>query len=272
MSADNPEKPEFASWDSYMQFARRVRHERRYVFTQSDRDFLATVRATIRDRDVSLPEGMILYRAQRGIDWRPLTDDDGNQINEEPVGYGAARMKPRLNQAIEGRANPAGISILYLGTTKQTAISEVRPWVGASISVAQFKIMRTVRAIDLSKGHGRSSLNELDLRRFLDGKPVTSEEKERAVWIDIDNAFSRPVTVSDDTADYVPTQILAELFRDIGYEAVVYKSQFGERAFNVALFDLNDADAINCAPYEVTGVEVSFKEVGNAWYSTKHSK
>jgi hypothetical protein len=272
MEFDDPEVPEFASWDSYSKFARRVRHERRFVLTQDEKAFLATVRATHRGRDVELPEGMVLFRAQRGISWCNSTDEDGHELGEEPVGYDAARMKPRVNQATEGRANPAGIPMLYLGTTEQTAISEVRPWVGASVSVAQFKLLRSLKAIDLSRGHGQSSIKQVGLRHLLDGTPVSAEIKEKAVWIDIDNAFSKPVTVSDDAADYVPTQILAELFRDSGYEAIVYKSQFGEKGFNIVLFAPDDADVINCAPYEVTGIDVAFKEIGNRWFATKHLK
>lgn len=269
MELDDPQKPEFASPASYKKFARRVRHERRYVLTHEEDAFLATVRASNRGRDVELPEGTILFRAQRGIDWHTTSDEHGNELGEEPVGYGAERMKPRANQAKEGRANSAGIPVLYLGTTEQTAISEVRPWVGASVSVAQFKLLRALRAIDLSRGHGKSSIG-IELRHSLGGTAVSVEEKEKAVWIDIDNAFSRPLSVSDDTADYVPTQILAELFRDSGYEALVYKSQFGEKGFNVVVFNPDDTAAVNCAPYEVTGIEVAFKQVGNRWFAAKH--
>jgi hypothetical protein len=272
MDTDDPNTGEFASWDSFNRFTRSVRHRRRYVWTDEESAFLATVRATIHDRDVELPEGMILYRAQRGIDWDIRTDDHGNEISEEPVGYGPARMKPRVNQATEGRANPAGIPVLYLGTTEQTAISEVRPWVGASVSVAQFKILRTLRALDLSRGHGKLSIGEITFRQLFGEEPTDPETKEKAVWTDIDNAFSRPVTLSDDAADYVPTQILAELFRDAGYDAIIYKSQFAEKGFNIVLFNPDDADAINCAPYEVTALEVSFKQSGNRWSSTKHRK
>lgn len=269
---DNPNTGEFASWDSYSRFARSVRHRRRYLWTDEERAFLATVRATIRDRDRELPQGMILYRAQRGIDWEIRKDDDGHEISENPVGYSAPRMKPRANRATEGRANPAGIPVLYLGTTEKTVISEVRPWVGASVSVAQFKVLRTLRALDLARGHGKTSVGEITFRQLFGEEPVDPETKERAVWADIDNAFSRPVTLSDDAADYVPTQILAELFREVGYDAIVYKSQFGEKGFNIVLFNVDDADALNCAPYEVTSLEVSFKQAGNHWFSTKHRK
>lgn len=272
MKIDDPTKPEFASWDSFSCFARRIRHSRRYIFTLEQDAFLATVRATNRGRDVYLPAGSIFYRAQRGIDWRDSKDENGDVYGEQPVGYDAARMKPRPRQATEGRANPAGIPVLYLGTTEQTAISEVRPWVGGEVSVAQLSTVRNLKAVNLSLGHGQSSLNVVGLNHILEGTPVSAEIKEKAVWVEIDNAFSRPITASDDEADYVPTQILAELFKDSGYDAIIYKSQFGEKGFNIVVFHPEDADVINCAPYEVSGIEVSYKEIGNRWFSPKTSK
>jgi len=226
--------------------------------------FVETVLATIKDRDVELREGMVLFRAQSGIEYYVSDEDHG----EQPSGYGAARMKPRLNRSTEGRANSAGMPVLYLGTTEQNVISEIRPWVGAEVSVAQFKLKRKLRALDLSQGHGKSHLN-LIFGHILNGTPMWLEEKERAVWISIDNAFSQPVTRSDDMADYVPTQILAEVFKEAGYDAIGYKSQFGEKGLNIVLFDPGDADVINCAPYRVTGLEVAFQEIGNRWYTAE---
>lgn len=265
MGVDEPGQPEFASWDRFSWFSREIQFGRRYVWGAEIAAFLETVRATIHDRDVTLRKGTILYRAQLGIDWVEFDE----QAGEEPSGYGAERMKPRTRRAMEGRANPAGLPVLYLGTTDRTAISEVRPWIGATVSVAQFRLRRPLRTLDLSKGHGQSSFSGAGFRHILGGPPPTAEEKEKAVWIDIDNAFSRPVTRSDDTAEYAPTQILAELFRDAGYDAIAYKSQFGEKGFNIAVFDVAGADAINCAPYEVTAIDVNYREIGNRWYSTK---
>ena len=264
MQIDDPNGPEFASWRSYQDFARAVRRERRYVWEQEVTAFLDTVLATIRKRGRTISEGSILYRAQHGIVYRE--DEDGVDI----LAYGGKRMKPLTDRAKEGRANPAGISMLYLGSSEQTAISEVRPWIGSELSVAQFRISRDVKVIDLSLGHGQTSFQHLFFSELLGEKPVGREKKEEAVWIDIDNAFSRPVTRSDDTADYVPTQILAELFRDNGYDGLVYRSQFGETGFNIGLFDVGDADIINAAPYQVTAIDVKFEEIGNRWFSKKH--
>jgi hypothetical protein len=114
-------------------------------------------------------------------------------------------------------------------------------------------------------GHGHAAFSGLTFAHLLGEQIPDAATKEKAVWIDIDNAFSRPITLSDDTPDYVPTQILAELFKG-KYDGVVYRSQFGEAGYNIALFDPKDADAINCAPYVVTGVDVQYKENGNRWH------
>lgn len=231
--------------------------------------FLDTVLATRMGRDVSIPKGRIFHRAQRGIDQHEVRDDEGEVIGEETMGFSSERMKPRLNRATEGRANPAGIPVLYLASSEQTAISEVRPWIGSEISVAQFKLVREVRAIDLSRGHRRSPFMEITFEEMFGEAPIGAKRKTELVWLDIDNAFSRPTTLSDDAADYVPTQILAELFMAAGYDAIIYRSQFGEMGYNLALFDVEDAEPINCAPFEVTGISVEFKEIGNRWFSNK---
>ncbi|MBY3312541.1 RES family NAD+ phosphorylase [Rhizobium laguerreae] len=264
---DDPNTPEFAFYDSYRHFALRVRHQRRYVWDAPIKAFVDTVLATIKNRDVELQEGTVLFRAQAGIDYVTFQDDGP----EEPSGYGAARMKPRPNRSTEGRANAAGRPVLYLGTTEQNVISEIRPWVGAEVSVAHFKLKRKLRALDLSQGHGQSHLKGI-LGHLLNKTPMSREQKEKAVWISIDNAFSQPVTRSDDMADYVPTQILAEVFNNAGYDAIGYKSQFGEKGLNIVLFDPDDADVIACAPYQVTAIEVSFKEIGNRWYRAENKK
>ena len=269
-TVDDPQIPEFASWRSYRKFEERVRRYRRHIWDRETWTFLDTVMGTRQNRDAEISKGTILWRAQLGVDYVPLGDASGEEVGEEPKGFSAARMKPVAEYAREGRANSSGIPILYLASTEQTAISEVRPWVGSEVSVAQFRVARQLHAIDLTQGHGKSSWSGLTLNQLWGKEEVSAEDKARAVWTDIDNAFSQPVTPSDERENYIPTRILAELFQEAGYDAIVYRSLFGQEGqdgYNIAIFRLGDAEILNCAPYRVKSIEVSFEEFGNRWYS-----
>lgn len=270
MDLDDPDVPEFASWRSYEDFAERVRHGNRYVWNDEIQAFLSTVVATITQRDQILQKGRHFFRAQRGVDFEEHHDADGNWTGEDVYGYRPDRMKPLQRRAKEGRANPAGIPVLYLGSTIDTVVSEVRPWVGAEISVARCKLLRDLRTLDLSLGHGQSSFGGPVFAHVMGGTPLSAAEKKTAVWTDIDNAFSRPVTLSDDAADYVPTQILAEMFRAQGYDAIAYKSHFGEEeGYNIAVFDPSAVDIVACAPYRVAMIKVEAEQIGDEWFTPK---
>lgn len=266
----DPSPTEFLRWDAYSRFARSVRFSGRYIPGDDERDFLAAVLATIRDRDVTFKAGQIFYRAQLGVDVVDQMDDDGNWIGEDTWGFGSARMKPLTDRAREGRANPTGIPVLYVATSAETAVSEVRPWIGADVSVALCRLTRPLKTLNLTLGHGQSSFSGVVFQHMMDGRELTPAEKEKAVWIDIDNAFSEPVTGSDDRADYAPTQILAELFRSAGYDAIGYRSQFGEDndrgGFNIAIFDPDSVEIASCAPWRVRSIKVVAEQVGNPWY------
>ena len=207
-----------------------------------------------------MAKGQIFWRAQLGHDWR--TVEEPSPYKEE-VTFSPSRMKPRAERAPEGRANPKGIPCLYLSTTANAAMSEVRPWVGALVSVAQFKVMRPLTVVNCSVLTGRYIELAYSKRTFdelVSGKTPSPDEFEKIVWAEIDTAFSEPVTESDDLAEYAATQTLAELFRSEGYDGVAYKSAFGEDGYNVALFDLDSARQLNGTLHEVTSVEFKFSE------------
>jgi hypothetical protein len=113
MDLDDPKLPEFMSWDSYQLFAKRVRNRRRYVFDKEISAFLETVIATTKNRDVDIAKGSFFFRAQKGIEYRPVYDEEGHEAGEEPCGYDELRMSPQTDRAVEGRINPAGIPMLY---------------------------------------------------------------------------------------------------------------------------------------------------------------
>jgi len=271
MTIDNPELPEFAYYDSYDRFARRVRGESRYATDTASRAFIATVLATAPARLLTIREGQIFYRAQPGISENEWEDEDG-AMRIETSGHGPERMVPRPELVTGGRTNAAGIAYLYLATSTLTAISEIRPWIGAPVSVAQFKTKRVLQALDLSRGHGAPGFTKLTFDQLLGNDLMDAATKQEVVWTDIDNAFSRPVSRSDEGIEYVPTQVLAEAFVGAGYEAIAYRSSFGDPGYNVVLFDINDAEILNCTPYTVRKLEIEFESNGNVWFRHNRNK
>jgi len=165
-------------------------------------------------------------------------------------------MKPVKYMAREGRANPKGIPYLYLANRKETAMAEVRPWVGSLISLAQFRTRRSLRVMDCSNA---------EPKQIVCFKEPSPRKRSQAVWADIDRAFSRPITPNDESADYVPTQIIAELFRSKRYDGLIYRSAFSG-GHNVVLFDLGMADIVSCALYEAKDLSFEFRQAGNPYH------
>lgn len=248
---------EFKSWNSYSAFARRIRRESRFIRTPEDEDFLREVLRTSRTRIRKLPLGFGLWRAQLGHTWRPFYQDD-TYIADIPSAYLPDRMKPQEGRATEGRANAKGIPALYLSTEQKTAMSEVRPWLGSLVSCARFRTTRSLKIVDFSVYHDRSFSIHFS-------EPDAST-KEKSVWSKIDRAFSEPATSGNDTADYVPTQVIAELFKSEGYDGIAYKSAFGDDGFNTALFTLADAELIHCGLFEVKSLDMSFEQNDNPYW------
>jgi RES domain-containing protein len=251
----------FKSWLAYSNFSQEVQRRRRYIRTLAVDEFLTAVAATCNERLRPIRAGQIFWRAQLGNDW-----DTSEQKFEAPVAFGPKRMIPLADRAMEGRANPKGIARLYLSTTKNAAMSEVRPWIGAMVSLAQFKTVRELKVVDCSVLHGKYIDFLLD-RNF--EEPISPAQFDQIVWAAIDRAFSEPTTRSDDTAEYVPTQVLAEFFESQGYDGVAYKSAFGEDGFSIALFDLGAAIQLNGLLHETKSVKFEFEEAGNPYFITE---
>ncbi|WP_185961247.1 RES family NAD+ phosphorylase [Telmatospirillum sp. J64-1] len=245
----------FASWNSYSTFARCVMRERRYIHSEEVLAFLEALVATSASRMVSIPAGKGFFRAQRGC-----AEEEDQYAGKVPKPYPPERMKPRADQASEGRVNPKGIPCLYVATSPETALSEVRPWLGSIVSIGYFVTNRPLKIVDCSGDERPFSLG------WMFGDKLSREEKEKAVWGFINNAFSVPVASEDDRAHYVPTQVIAECLKTAGYDGVAYRSSFVDEGHNIALFDITAADITACEIHEVTKLRYSHKPIDNPRY------
>jgi len=241
--------PTFKSQRDYYHFRREVVRSRRYIRSLETEAFLQAVSATCHARERIFKAGAGLRRAQVAHGLRPIYQygEDGEEIYIDDIECAAkkARMMPLRDRAGDGRVNPRGIPCLYMATNDATAVSEVRPAIGAYVTVAAMTCLRELKLIDCSI---------LAKKQFLYFNEPDREEVEKAVWSDIDRAFSAPADRSDDAADYAPTQILAELFRSLGYDGVAYKSAFGEDGYNVAIFNIDDFEVGWCRLFQVKDI------------------
>ena len=168
-------------------------------------------------------------------------------------------ISPRTHEASarprdggERRANPKGNPMLYLCSNKDAAMSEVRPWIGSMISLGYFETTKKLRVVNCT--------SDERYRNAMFLQDPDRSQWDEIVWSRIDRAFTKPVTRSDDVGEYVATQILVELFRDEGFDGVAYRSAFGEKSINLALFDLECAKLTACELFEATSVKMNFRE------------
>ena len=247
--------PEFKSWKGYWEFEHSTKYRTRYVHAPEVEAFLDSVLQTTEKRVDVLAQEKILWRAQLGCDGEPIYEE-GEYIDDNPIPHQPERMKPLSRRASEGRANPKGIPYLYLATNRDTALAEVRPWIGSYISVGQFKTLRELRLVNCTT-------DQKGFRIFL--KEPSAEKREESVWADIDRAFAKPVSPSDDIADYVPTQIMAELFKANNFDGIAYRSSLGD-GHNVALFDLDMTKLISCFLFKVKSIGFEFQRICESIY------
>ena len=247
---------EFESWRQFWEFSDYVMKKARHVLDAKNRQFIEAIIETSEKRKVTIPVGTVLWRAQLGNITRTeaVTTDDGGdpEFVDIECPYEPERMKPLADRASEGRVNPKGIPCLYCSTDRETAMTETRPWVGSYVTVAEFELRNPLTVVDCS----------MDLAGVL--YPVFGEPKppqrEKYVWNSINRAFSRPVTRTDDVAEYAPTQVLAEAFRSAGFGGIKYGSKLGE-GMNVAIFDLGAAKPTFCHLYKVKNVKLEYAPV-----------
>lgn len=245
---------QFDSWQSFWTFEQTVKRKNRYFRDAEVENFLQTVLSTTHKRKKGIGKDSYLWRAQLGHDWKKHYQNK-EYFGEIPAPYLPSRMKPLANEAAEGRANPKGIPCLYLATNKETAMAEVRPWMGSLVSVGQFRTMSDIVLIDCSLHHDKNTFY------YVEEPPA--EERELSVWADINRAFSKPTTNNDRIADYVPTQILSEFFKNNGFDGIIYKSLLGE-GMNITLFDLDKAELVNCYLYKAEQISFLFKDAAPA--------
>jgi hypothetical protein len=157
--------------------------------------------------------------------------------------------------ASQGRANPAGIACLYLGSKETTAISEVRPHTGDIVCVADFRMSQDLKLVDL-----RSPRKMVSPFFFEDEAEIGRMRSELPFLERLGEELTRPIVPQAAAIDYTPSQYLCEFIKKCEYNGVIYRSSVSD-GMNLALFDPALAEANAVAQYRVTRVSVDVEAV-----------
>lgn len=196
-----------------------LRYENRFTLTEEPSRFVELlIDYAKKHKAVHLPHNTSLFRAR-------INDRNRDAFSLDKMGA------PPADLAGHGRLNPRGIPYLYLASDKITAVSEVRPWVGCDVTVAEFRLVGDCEFVNFSKVH----FINVPADEEFEGSEFTW--RELITWM-----FSAPFDPRDDTA-YIPTQYLAERIKGAGFAGIIYDSALNPGGYNVTLFNVNMACA-----------------------------
>ena len=113
-----------------------------------------------------------------------------------------------------------GIPVLYAADDQATAISEVRPWKGAHVTVVECDLNENLTMVDLA-----------DVK-YLTKEPfafqnIGYEVDKLHLVIRLANDLAKPISTNEAEIEYLPTQSLTEVVKDWGFDGMWYPSAMG---------------------------------------------
>ncbi|MBE0358211.1 RES family NAD+ phosphorylase [Pseudoalteromonas aliena] len=161
---------------------------------------------------------------------------------------------PPKTLASNGRANPFGISYLYVASTENTAVSEVRPHNNEYITIANFIAKEELKLVDLRSP--RKTIvpfrySEASLKNIYQGLNLLEMLGEE---------LTKPVSQSKAQLEYLSSQYLCEFIKSQGYDGVTYESALGD-GDNYAIFDEQKLECISIGQVKVTSVKISHDKI-----------
>lgn len=177
------------------------------------------------------------------------------RLTNEALNYSIEKMgAPPKRDASHGRANPAGIPYLYLGSLPETAVSEIRPHTGDEACVADFVIPADLKAVDL-----RAPRQLVSPFLLSDADEVGQLRADIPFLERLGEELTRPVLPAGAAIDYIPSQYLCEMIKTSNYDGVVYRSSVSD-GINLAVFDPVKAIGGNVERYAVSKVGVQVEK------------
>ena len=162
--------------------------------------YLEKFKSEVNISTLILSEGDIYYRGRKNLDTFKVAIDDFDTQIEVPF-FKRAISEPPIEYAYGSRFNKEGVSYLYLTSSLDTSMSEIRLKENELCSIAEFKCIKKAQYVDITQMNGE--LQELN------------------------NMLMKPV-IEDSSKIYKVTQFLSDIFKEMGYAGIAYNSTIGE--------------------------------------------
>ncbi|WP_273853120.1 RES family NAD+ phosphorylase [Guptibacillus spartinae] len=168
------------------------------------------------------------------------------RISQQEEGFSINEMGcPPIGKASDGRANPLGISYLYLSNNIDTTIHEIRAGTHDYITVGTFRLKRDIELIDFITLDKISPFSEIGLEQHA----VNKEHLRK-----ISDEIAKPLRRGDSVLDYLPTQYISDYLKSKGHEGIRYKSTMNPEGFNIAIFNPELFECIDVQVYDIKEV------------------
>ena len=253
MSSSNFDKAKDL-WDSFKQ---EVMFKKRFFVEHPVLEKLVKIAKSL---EITVPSGKIYYRA------RIIDDNAANKEHMITKCYGpdsteedrlwyrnkdnkfrgltkeGSFVPPDPMMIRDARSNPKFIRYLYVAESPTTAVYEVRPILYSAVNVSCIEVKEDLRianiAVDIGPNH--------DKKISIDGWLLSL----------VQTAFSYPTSNTD---DYIPSQIIAEYFRHLGYDGIRYGSSLHNGGYNLTIFDFSKCEPVSSTVLQLENIKITLR-------------
>jgi len=195
-----------------------------------------------------LKKEKIVYRARKVKLFEDIQTYDDDPISF--IGFGRKdSFSPPKGKTPKNRANFKGSPVLYVSTSKNTAIAETRPYKGNRISVSEIKIKKGLRLFDLCLSTDHIGSHFMYDHPFDDFAPNTLNDLE-ANYYNLKDKIACMFTIPyefTENDEYLPTQFITEFIKNSSrFDGIRYTSSLSSDGENIAIFDCKNEEDCQC--------------------------
>lgn len=209
-------------WESFLK-----EFEKNHFFVSPEHELIEVYVKSLLKNKIIINENNLYYRARvnKTDPYRKFDDND---------------LKPPHGKLVNhGRLNPEGISFLYVTDEIKTAVSEVKPYLGAKVGIAICTPNKPLEIVNLVKEEKNKKTN--DFRRLLS------------------KLFSLPTQPGKGTLKYRSTQYIAEYIKNKGFDGVKYQSAVSHGGKNICFFDKSVMEISYSKEVIVNNIDIAFE-------------